>query len=198
MKLRPRRYLLRNVIILSHPDFTSLPPFLPMHGVEEPGQEVDSFLENRFPNAKLFVFLPNTFISVITALVNNMINSSICHQTLLQHLGLQCSRDNDPIEWEDLSIEQSANYYCIIVIVCHYIIIASNSHTEGDEEKLQLSEKTIKAKRKWSTQRLHHLRDEQYLGTHSFAIDLSRPCGEFYLELKQAWWFKPIHWSFFK
>jgi hypothetical protein len=198
MNLRPRRNLLRNVIILSHPEFTSLPPYLPMQVVEEPWQEVDSFLENRFPNAKLFVYLPDSFTSVITALVNNTINCSICHQTLLQHLGLHCSRDNDPIEWEDLSSEQSVNYYCIMVIVHRYIIIVLDSHTEGDEERLQLSEKTIKAKIKWSTRRLHRLRDEQYLGTYSFSLDLSRSCGEFYLELKQAWGFKPIHWSFFK
>jgi hypothetical protein len=192
MKLRPRRNLLRNVLILSHPEFTSLPPFLPMQVVEEPGQEVDSFLENRFPNAKLFVFLPDTFTSVITALVNNTINCSICHQILLQHLGLQCSRAND------FSLEQSANYYCITVIVHHYIIIALDSHRERDEDRLHLSEKTIETKSKWSTRRLHRLRDEQYLGTYNFALDLSRSCGEFYLELRQAWGFKPIHWSFFK
>ncbi len=85
-----------------------------------------------------------------------------------------------------------------MVIVHHYIIIALDSHIEGDEDRLQLSEKTIKTKSKWSTRRLHCLRDEQYLRTYNFALDLSRSCGEFYLELKQAWGFKPIHWSFFK
>jgi hypothetical protein len=169
-----------------------------MQVVEEPGREVDSFLENRFPNAELFVFLPETFTSVITVLVNNAINYSICHEILLQHLGLHCSRDNDPIERVDLSSEQSMNYYCITVIVHNYIIIALDSHAKGDEERLQLGEKTIKAKIKWRARQLHRLRDEQYLGSHRFAFDLSRSCGEFYLELKHAWGFKPIHWSFFK
>jgi hypothetical protein len=89
-----------------------------MQVVEEPGQEVDSFLENRFPNAKLFVFLPDSFTSVITALANNTINCSICHQILLQYLGLQCSRVND------LSIEQCANYYCITVLRSLFFIIS--------------------------------------------------------------------------
>jgi hypothetical protein len=77
-----------------------------MQVIEDPGREVEPFLKNHFPDAESFVFLPDSFTSVITALVHNEINCSICHGILLNHLGLRCSIDYDPIEWEDLSSKQ--------------------------------------------------------------------------------------------
>jgi hypothetical protein len=53
MDLRPRRSLIRNVIRLSPPEFTALQPIMPMQVMKAPGQEVESLLESRFPDAKI-------------------------------------------------------------------------------------------------------------------------------------------------
>jgi hypothetical protein len=45
--------LIRNVIILSPPEFTALQPVMPMQVMKAPGQEVESLLESRFPDATI-------------------------------------------------------------------------------------------------------------------------------------------------
>jgi len=198
MKLRPRRTEIRNVIVISPSEFLSLPPFLPIQVTDESVQGAETFLQHRFPDAELFLFLPPTFSSVISSLIHNEISCSICHKIILQHLGLRCSIEGDPIKREDLTYEQAVNYYCINVVVHHYIKIALDSLFFGEEERSQLRNKVMEAKIRWTTKRLNRLEGERYLGRNIFASDLTRSCGEFYAELRQSWGFRPITWSLFK
>ena len=151
MKLRPRRTEIRNVIVISPSEFLSLPPFLPIQVTDESVQGAETFLQHRFPDAELFLFLPPTFSSVISSLIHNEISCSICHKIILQHLGLRCSIEGDPIEREDLTSEQAVNYYCINVVVHHYIKIALDSLFFGEEERSQLRNKVMEAKIRWNT-----------------------------------------------
>jgi hypothetical protein len=116
MKLQPQRTKLINNIIISPLEFPSLPPYLPMQLIDKPGQTAETILQHH-----LFIFLPPTFSAVITALDHNEINCSVCNKLILQHLGLCCSREGDPIERQDFTSEQAVNYYCINVVVHHYI-----------------------------------------------------------------------------
>ena len=198
MKLQPRRTKIINVIIISHLEFSSLPPYLPMQLIDEPGETAETFLQHRFPDAEQFIFLPPTFSAVITALSQNEITCSVCSKLILQHLGLCYSREGDPIGREDFTSEQAVMYYCINVVVNHYITIALDSHNFGEEERSQLHLQVIEATIRWNTWRLNRLEGEQYLGRNIFAHELSRSCGEFYAELKQSLGFRPITWLFFK
>jgi len=169
-----------------------------MQLMDETGQTAETFLQHRFPDAEQFIFLPPPSSAIIGALVHNEINCSVCHNVILQHLGLRCSREGDPIEREDLTSEEAVNYYCINAVVHHYIKIALDSFFFGEEERSQLRNKVIEAKIRWNTRRLNRLEGERYLGRNMFASDLSRSCGEFYAELRQSWGFRPITWSLFK
>jgi hypothetical protein len=51
---------------------------MPVQVMKTPGWEVE-FLESHFPDAK-FVFLPDSFTPMITALAINEINCSICQK----------------------------------------------------------------------------------------------------------------------
>ena len=144
------------------------------------------------------LFFSPTFSSIISEVLHNEIRCSICHKLILKHLSLCCSIEGDPIEREDLTSEQAVNYYCINVVVHHYIKIALDSLFFGEEERSQLRNKVMEAKIRWNTRRLNRLEGERYLGRNIFASDLTRSCGEFYAELRQSWGFRPITWSLFK
>ncbi len=87
---------------------------------------------------------------MVSSLIHNEIGCSICHKIILQHLGLRCSIEGDPIKREDLTYEQAVNYYCINVVVHHYIKIALDSLFFGEEESSQLCNKGMKAKVRWN------------------------------------------------
>ncbi len=89
------------------------------------------------------LFFSPTFSSIISEVLHNEIRCSICHKLILKHLSLCCSIEGDPIEREDLTSEQAVN---LIIVLYHYIIIALNTHTEGDEERSQFCDKVMKAK----------------------------------------------------
>ncbi len=93
---------------------------------------------------------------------------------------------------------EAVNYYCINVVVHHYIVIVLDNHMEGFEERAQFCDKVLIEKGRWNIQRLNQIEEEQYLGKNSFAYEMSRSCGEFYAELKQSLGFRPITWLFFK
>jgi hypothetical protein len=111
----------------------------------EPRQGVDSLLESHFSDTK-FVFLPDSFTSVVTASVNYEIICSICSDLLLKHLGARCNRVDPETEWDDLGAEEKVITYCINFMAHQYIIIVLEYHSAGKVERILLCDLVIRAK----------------------------------------------------
>jgi hypothetical protein len=110
---------------------------------------------------------------------------------------MACNGAQDPMEWKDLQSNEKGCTYCINIMVHQYIIVALESHAQGDVERLLLYNKVIRAKHRWQKRQLQWQEEEKYLGLNTFASDLWS-CGEFHLEVKHAWGLRPISGSLFK
>jgi hypothetical protein len=117
---------------------------------------------------------------MLTALVNNEINCSICSNLLLKHLGMCCNRVDPLMEWEDIGTENKVYTYCLNVMVRQYIIVVLEYHGASNVERLLLHNRVIRAKHRWQKAITSAIEEEKYLGVDSFASDLSKSCGEFH------------------